>query len=85
MAERIEDIPSGVEVAQMDAVGRLGVAIRRIAAHEAEIERLRAALEVLSSDFNHAWAANTLGQTIRNAEKIARNALEQSARSKEVT
>ena len=36
-----------IEVAQMDAVGRLGVAIKRIAQKDAEINRLRTALSGL--------------------------------------
>jgi hypothetical protein len=39
-----------IEVAQMDDVGRLGVAIKRIADRDAEIERLRAALRDFVSE-----------------------------------
>lgn len=52
------------DVAQMDAVDRLGVAIKRIALLEAEIERLRAALETIAAD----CMAVTRDQTISDAE-----------------
>jgi len=43
-----------------------------------EIDRLREALTVLSSDFDHAFAAETREDTIKNVERIALRALGQS-------
>jgi hypothetical protein len=56
-----------IEVAQMDALGRLGVAIKRIAEKDAEIERLTAEVEAFRGDL-----AEQCGQTL-----VARNDNEQ--------
>jgi len=47
-----------IEVSQMDAVGRLGVAIKRIAERDAKIERLRAALKELADAAEHDMKKN---------------------------
>lgn len=52
---------SGPEVAQMDAVGRLSVAIERIADRDAEIESLRASL--LNADLALQSVSLSLGGT----------------------
>jgi len=47
-----------------------------------EIERLREVLTVLSSDFDHAFAAESREDTIKNVERIALRALGQGESDK---
>ena len=46
-----EAMQAEIEVSQMDAVGRLGVAIKRIAERDAKIERLREWSDRLQGDY----------------------------------
>ena len=72
-----------IEVSQMDAVGRLGVAIKRIAERDAKIERLRAALKELADAAEHDMKKNQEDEDggwwslrTENAIRGARRALE---------
>ena len=65
-----------IEVAQMDAVGRLGVAIKRIAQKDAEIERLQeiimAANGELYAEKGEHHARSELGRAMAAVEQRAR-------------